>query len=157
VGVGFGWVGGLGELVRRSSHCKLDVCVLDLEEMDRRLILPKAGVQGYQGGLRHPVCWCGSGCLLVTQPCSLNPCACKLPTALTAQPRLMLTSCCCCRCRFCCCLPRGHFVATGGAGGELRVWDSASREIASHMKHHTMPITDLKVGRVVIAAGWRAC
>jgi len=37
-------------------------------------------------------------------------------------------------------------VATGGAGGELRVWDSASREIASHMKHHTMPITDLKVG-----------
>eukprot|EP00775_Hariotina_reticulata_P008043 gene8043-8238_t len=40
---------------------------------------------------------------------------------------------------------RGHFVASGGAGGELRVWDLASREMVAHMKHHTMAITDLKV------------
>ncbi|KAF6264277.1 flagellar associated protein [Scenedesmus sp. NREL 46B-D3] len=40
---------------------------------------------------------------------------------------------------------RGHFVASGGAGGEIRVWDLASREMVSHMKHHVMGITDLKV------------
>jgi len=40
---------------------------------------------------------------------------------------------------------RAQFVASGGAGGELRVWDLASREMVAHMKHHTMAITDLKV------------
>ncbi|WIA35292.1 hypothetical protein OEZ86_003749 [Tetradesmus obliquus] len=40
---------------------------------------------------------------------------------------------------------RGHFIASGGAGGEIRVWDLASREMVSHMKHHVMAITDLKV------------
>jgi len=39
---------------------------------------------------------------------------------------------------------RGHFVATGGAGGEVRVWDGTSRELVSHLKHHGQPVTDLK-------------
>lgn len=39
----------------------------------------------------------------------------------------------------------GRFIASGGAGGELRVWDVASREMASHLKHHGAAITDLKV------------
>mmetsp|Transcript_4915 Transcript_4915/g.10559 ORF Transcript_4915/g.10559 Transcript_4915/m.10559 type:complete len:624 (+) Transcript_4915:105-1976(+) len=40
---------------------------------------------------------------------------------------------------------RGQFAATGGAGGELRVWDVRSREMVSHMKLHTAAITDLSV------------
>ncbi|KAF8060525.1 CFAP52 [Scenedesmus sp. PABB004] len=45
---------------------------------------------------------------------------------------------------------RGHFIASGGAGGEVRVWDVASRELVSHLKHHVMPITDLKVSVVSV-------
>lgn len=41
---------------------------------------------------------------------------------------------------------RGDFIASGGAGGELRVWDLASREMVVHLKHHSLAITDLKVG-----------
>ncbi|KAI8474579.1 MAG: flagellar associated protein [Monoraphidium minutum] len=40
---------------------------------------------------------------------------------------------------------RGHFVVSGGAGGEVRVWDASSRELAAHLKHHAQPITDVKV------------
>lgn len=41
---------------------------------------------------------------------------------------------------------RGDFIASGGAGGELRVWDLASREMVVHLKHHSLAITDIKVG-----------
>lgn len=41
---------------------------------------------------------------------------------------------------------RHDFIASGGAGGELRVWDLASREMVAHLKHHSLAITDLKVG-----------
>lgn len=40
---------------------------------------------------------------------------------------------------------RSDFIASGGAGGELRVWDLASREMVVHLKHHSLSITDLKV------------
>lgn len=40
---------------------------------------------------------------------------------------------------------RATFIASGGAGGEVRVWDMRSREMVSHMKLHHLPITDLQV------------
>lgn len=40
---------------------------------------------------------------------------------------------------------RGRFVASGGAGGEIRLWDARSREMAGHMKMHTAPVNDIKV------------
>jgi hypothetical protein len=40
---------------------------------------------------------------------------------------------------------RGDYITSGGAGGELRVWDLASREMVAHLKHHNAAITDLKV------------
>lgn len=42
---------------------------------------------------------------------------------------------------------RGDFIASGGAGGELRVWDLSSREMVVHLKHHSLAITDLKASR----------
>jgi hypothetical protein len=42
-------------------------------------------------------------------------------------------------------LHRGDFIASGGAGGELRVWDLASREMVCNLKHHALAIIDLKV------------
>jgi WD40 repeat protein len=49
-------------------------------------------------------------------------------------------------------LHRGDFIASGGAGGELRVWDLASREMVVHLKHHSLAITDLKVNAT--SMGW---
>ena len=40
---------------------------------------------------------------------------------------------------------RASFVASGGAGGELRVWDTRSREMVANMKQHTAPINDIAV------------
>lgn len=40
---------------------------------------------------------------------------------------------------------RTGFVLTGGAGGEVRAWDLRSREMASNMKLHNGPISDLAV------------
>lgn len=48
---------------------------------------------------------------------------------------------------------RGQFVASGGAGGELRVFDAASRELACHLKHHGQRITDLQVRRGSLGGG----
>jgi hypothetical protein len=39
----------------------------------------------------------------------------------------------------------GHFIASGGAGGEVRVWDVASREMVTHLKFHSQAITDMEV------------
>lgn len=36
-------------------------------------------------------------------------------------------------------------MLTGGAGGEVRAWDLRSREMASNMKLHNGPISDLAV------------
>lgn len=41
-------------------------------------------------------------------------------------------------------------MSSGGASGEVRVWDASSRELVAHLKHHGQPITDVKVG----ATGW---
>lgn len=40
---------------------------------------------------------------------------------------------------------RGRYVASGGAGGEVRLWDAASREMVCQLKHHTGAVTDLGV------------
>ncbi|KAG2489873.1 hypothetical protein HYH03_011675 [Edaphochlamys debaryana] len=39
----------------------------------------------------------------------------------------------------------GTFLLTGGMGGELRVWDMRSREMAAHMKMHGARIVDVAV------------
>lgn len=36
-----------------------------------------------------------------------------------------------------------RFVMSGGAEGDVRVWELRSRELVSHLKEHTMPVTGL--------------
>ena len=36
-----------------------------------------------------------------------------------------------------------RFIVTGGANGEVRVWDLRKRDLVSHLKEHTMSITNL--------------
>lgn len=36
-----------------------------------------------------------------------------------------------------------RFVVTGGAEGEVRVWELRSRELVSHLKEHTTRVTSL--------------
>ena len=43
---------------------------------------------------------------------------------------------------FCPC-PSQRFVVSGGVQGEVRVWELRSRELVSHLKEHTMPVTDV--------------
>ena len=36
-----------------------------------------------------------------------------------------------------------RFVVTGGQEGEVRVWELRSRELVSHLKEHSMRVTQL--------------
>jgi hypothetical protein len=42
-----------------------------------------------------------------------------------------------------CPCPSQRFVVSGGVQGEVRVWELRSRELVSHLKEHTMPVTDV--------------
>jgi hypothetical protein len=68
--------------------------------------------------------------------CATHACECHGRIQVCARPSLNHAVTC----------RRGDFIASGGAGGELRVWDLASREMVVHLKHHSLAITDLKVG-----------
>lgn len=37
----------------------------------------------------------------------------------------------------------GRFLMSGGAEGDVRVWEVQSRQLVSHLKEHTMPVTGL--------------
>lgn len=36
-----------------------------------------------------------------------------------------------------------RFIVSGGASGDVRVWDIRKRDLVSHLKEHTMGVTDL--------------
>jgi len=38
-----------------------------------------------------------------------------------------------------------RFIISGGAEGEIRVWELRSRDLVSHLKEHTMPVTGLAI------------
>ena len=44
-----------------------------------------------------------------------------------------------------CLANNNKFIATGGEGGECRIWEIRSRELVSHLKEHTSRVTRVQV------------
>ncbi len=78
------------------------------------------------GAIRaHPVAPPPAG---VVGPRSTTPALWTLPGAHTFAHSCGTTAVCV--------AGRGHLIASGGMGGEVRVWNARSREMVGHIKHH---------------------